>query len=78
MKTSLKIVACLLFLGVAEIGLAQQSTTPAAKQTSKKMAKRTSKKGKDVDNKIAVSDQAQPADKGTKKQAAQKKAVTNK
>ena len=78
MKTSLKIVACLLFLGTAEITIAQQSTTPAAKQTTKKMAKRTSKKGKDMDNKIAVSDQAQPADKGTKKQAAQKKGISNK
>ena len=44
MKTLLKIATCLLFIGIAEIGFAQQSATPAAKQTTKKMAKRTSKK----------------------------------
>jgi hypothetical protein len=63
MKTIVKITACLFFVGAVTCAFAQQQQTkPATKKSDKKQ---TSKK-KEVDNKIAVSDQAQPADKGTK------------
>ena len=79
MKTTIKILVCLLFLGTASTAFSQQpASTP--KPAAKKSKKQTSKKdAKAVDNKIAVSDQAQPEDKGKKKQAPKKeKGISNK
>jgi hypothetical protein len=65
MKTILKLAACLIFVVAVNNSFAQQAANAPAKQTSTKTSK--SKKGKTgIDNKIAVSDQVQPTDKGTK------------
>jgi hypothetical protein len=76
MKTIVKITASLFFVGVVSFAFAQQQQTkPAAKKADKKQ---TNKKNKEVDNKIAVSDQAQPADKGTKASKKDQGGVSNK
>ena len=80
MKTLLKIAVCLLCIGAVDTTIAQQSagtTQPAASKKAKKQSHK--KQPKAVDNKIAVSDQAQPGDKAKKKQPAKKdKGVSNK
>jgi hypothetical protein len=69
MKTILKLTACLAFFGAVTTVSAQQKATTTTKDTKKQTSKK-SKTG--IDNKIAVSDQAQPTDKnskGTKKES---------
>ncbi|HXB13188.1 MAG TPA: hypothetical protein VNZ45_14475 [Bacteroidia bacterium] len=63
MKTILKVTACLVFISLVNLSFAQQAAT----STSKSSKKNSSKKTKAIDNKIAVSDQAQPTEKGSKK-----------
>ena len=80
MKSLLKISVCLLFVAAVNYSFAQQATpaqkTPAAKASKKHVQKKNTKA---VDNKIAVSDQAQPNDKKSSKTAAKKdKAISNK
>lgn len=79
MKSLLKISACLLFVAAVNNSFAQQAATtqkaPAAKTTKKHTQKKTTKA---VDNKIAVSDQAQPNDKKSAKTAKKDKAISNK
>jgi len=78
MKTTLKIVASLLFLGIAVTTIAQQSTSATKPATTTKAKSKTSKP-KGIDNKIAVSDQAQTSEKGNKKQPVKSdKGVSNK
>jgi len=66
MKTILKSVICLIFVATVTGSFAQQANT-ATKQTATTSKKQKTKKVKTgIDNKIAVSDQVQPTDKGTK------------
>ena len=77
MKTILRMSMYLLFIGAINVCLAQQTTDSTKKQaTSKPDQVRSSEKGKKendkkktsgINNKIAVSDQAKPSQKGTKK-----------
>ncbi len=62
MKTILKATVCLMLVSVASFTFAQQAAT-----STKSSKKATTKKTKAIDNKIAVSDQAQPTEKGSKK-----------
>jgi len=78
MKTFLKITACLLLSVTVEAGFAQQAASPAKQGTAKKAKKSGKKSTKEVDNKIAVSDEAQTADKSPKKQAKKEKGISNK
>lgn len=63
MKTIVKFAVCLFFAGTVTASFAQQSNPPAKKSNSKQ---KSAKQKKEVDNKIAVSDDAQTAEKGTK------------
>ena len=78
MKSLLKVSACLLFVTVVNFCFAQQAA-PAQKATADKATKKHTQKkqAKAVDNKIAVSDQAQPNDKKAKS-AKKDKAISNK
>ena len=51
-----------MILCLANSTFAQQASTSTSKSS-----KKSSKKAKAIDNKIAVSDQAQPTEKGAKK-----------
>ena len=64
MKTILKVTACAMLFCFTTTTFAQTSTGASKDKGSKKA---TSKKTKGIDNKIAVSDQAQPSEKGGKK-----------
>ena len=68
MKTLVKLTAFLVFFGAVTTSFGQQKSNAPTKQENKKQK---SKKNKVIDNKIAVSDQAQPNDKskGSKKQS---------
>ncbi len=80
MKSLLKISACLLFVAMVSNSFAQEAAPAQKTQTAKSSKKHVQKKNtKAVDNKIAVSDQAQPNDKKSTKSAAKKdKAISNK
>ena len=78
MKFLLKVSACLLFATAVNYCVAQQAA-PAQKSTGTKAPKKHTQKKqtKGVDNKIAVSDQAQPNDKKSKT-AKKDKGISNK
>jgi hypothetical protein len=79
MKTTVKILACLMFFGIAGNSFAQQTAKPTQPAATKSAKKQSKKSTKAVDNKIAVSDQVQPTDKSAKKPAAKKdKPISNK
>jgi len=79
MKNAAKIIACILFFGVVEVSFAQQVASTSPTTTKKTTKKQKNKSTKPVEDRIAVSDQVQPTEKGTKKQPAKKnKGISNK
>jgi hypothetical protein len=74
MKTIAKLAVCLFFAGTVTIAFAQQSTT--AKKANNKQ--KSTKQKKEIDNKIAASDEAQTADKGAKKSTTKSSGISNK
>lgn len=78
MKTTLKIAVCVLFLGIAGMVVAQDATTTSNKQTTQSSKNKSKKAVKQSDNKIAVSDQAQPNDKKKHTTAKKDSGITTK